>query len=424
MGNLHSRARSATKGKPLVLQRGSARVTLYRQVRNVGGKEYPQTVVAWFSADGKRRRKAFSEPEEARSHAEATVSALSRGDAAALGFTGTDATLYHAACERLSEWGVSLTEAVAEYTDFRRKLPPGVSLSEVVADFARRHPAGKRKSVSEVLTEFVADRERAGCSKVHLADIQGRLGRFAAAFQVPVHTVTAPMVKEWVRSLKNSRTDKGPLSVRSAQNVVRLIGSLFHFARREKLVSRELAEEIAEIDLGRSEPTETGIFTPQQMAALLAHCPPDLIAPLSLGAFCGIRLAELARLDWKSVDLQAGFVRIEAGMSKTAARRLVPIPENLRQWLTPVAKAEGPINPSEGSSGLNHRLVRGPAKAARVKWVKNGLRHSFCSYRLAQTSSAAQVALEAGNSPTMVFRHYRELVTPEQAAAWFGIFPA
>ena len=49
--------------------------------------------------------------------------------------------------------------------------------------------------------------------------------------------------------------------------------------------------------------------------------------------------------------------------------------------------------------------------------MKNGLRHSFCSYRLAQTNSAAQVALEAGNSPTKIFRHYRELVTPAQAEA-------
>jgi hypothetical protein len=31
------------------------------------------------------------------------------------------------------------------------------------------------------------------------------------------------------------------------------------------------------------------------------------------------------------------------------------------------------------------------------------------------------VALEAGNSPQMIFRHYRELATPEQARTWFAI---
>jgi hypothetical protein len=33
------------------------------------------------------------------------------------------------------------------------------------------------------------------------------------------------------------------------------------------------------------------------------------------------------------------------------------------------------------------------------------------------------VALEAGNSPEMIFEHYRELVQPKQAKEWFGIVP-
>lgn len=33
----------------------------------------------------------------------------------------------------------------------------------------------------------------------------------------------------------------------------------------------------------------------------------------------------------------------------------------------------------------------------------------------------ASVALEAGNSPKMIFEHYRELVAPEEAEEWFGI---
>jgi hypothetical protein len=37
--------------------------------------------------------------------------------------------------------------------------------------------------------------------------------------------------------------------------------------------------------------------------------------------------------------------------------------------------------------------------------------------------NAAQVSLEAGNSPAIIFRHYRELVTEEAAREWFGIFP-
>ena len=54
----------------------------------------------------------------------------------------------------------------------------------------------------------------------------------------------------------------------------------------------------------------------------------------------------------------------------------------------------------------------------------NALRHSFISYRVAQVQNVAQVALEAGNSPRMVFSNYRELVRPADAEKWFGITPA
>jgi hypothetical protein len=45
------------------------------------------------------------------------------------------------------------------------------------------------------------------------------------------------------------------------------------------------------------------------------------------------------------------------------------------------------------------------------------LRRSFISYRLAAIQNTAQVALEAGNSPQMIFRHYRELVLPTDVCA-------
>jgi hypothetical protein len=56
-------------------------------------------------------------------------------------------------------------------------------------------------------------------------------------------------------------------------------------------------------------------------------------------------------------------------------------------------------------------------------WKHNALRHSFISYRVADIQNVAQVALEAGNSPQMIFKHYRELVRPAAAKEWFAIVP-
>jgi len=151
----------------------------------------------------------------------------------------------------------------------------------------------------------------------------------------------------------------------------------------------------------------------------LNNAPVAFVPFIAIGAFAGLRTAETERLEWQDVDLSGEFIEVKAAKAKTRSRRLVPITTNLVQWVRPYARPKG--NVFEGNVS-NARVET--AKAAGIRWKHNGLRHSFCSYRLAQIQNAAQVALEAGNSPTMVFRHYRELVKPEQAKAWFSITPS
>ena len=72
---------------------------------------------------------------------------------------------------------------------------------------------------------------------------------------------------------------------------------------------------------------------------------------------------------------------------------------------------------------LAHRQISELVRKVGIEWANNVLRHSFISYRIATVKSAEQVALEAGNSPAIIFKHYRELATEAQADEWFGILP-
>lgn len=58
-----------------------------------------------------------------------------------------------------------------------------------------------------------------------------------------------------------------------------------------------------------------------------------------------------------------------------------------------------------------------------IPWKRNGLRHSYCTYRMAVLQNEHQVSAERGNSPAMVFANYRALVTKEQGEEWFKIVP-
>ena len=62
-------------------------------------------------------------------------------------------------------------------------------------------------------------------------------------------------------------------------------------------------------------------------------------------------------------------------------------------------------------------------KAQNIDWPNNVTRHSFVSYHLAAGENAGKTALEAGHSEQMLFAHYRELVTPEEAKAFWAIVP-
>ena len=75
------------------------------------------------------------------------------------------------------------------------------------------------------------------------------------------------------------------------------------------------------------------------------------------------------------------------------------------------------------AAATGHEADGHRAALAPIKLKINALRHSFISYRVAETNDVPKVALEAGNSPAMIFQHYRELVTPEDLLLWFAIVP-
>ena len=61
-------------------------------------------------------------------------------------------------------------------------------------------------------------------------------------------------------------------------------------------------------------------------------------------------------------------------------------------------------------------------KAGIKPWPQNAMRHSFGSYFYAKTKNENLTAAEMGNSPAMVFRHYRALVRSEEVEKYWGIF--
>jgi integrase len=142
---------------------------------------------------------------------------------------------------------------------------------------------------------------------------------------------------------------------------------------------------------------------------------------LAIGAFAGVRDAEIKRLDWSEVDLARGHVEIKGAKAKSARRRIIPMQPNLVAWLRPYCSVTGQLVPE----GYRSSLDRVRKAAGLSRWPNNGLRHSFASYRLAACYDAPRVAGELGHtSPQMLYSTYRELVLPEEAERYWRIAPA
>ena len=192
----------------------------------------------------------------------------------------------------------------------------------------------------------------------------------------------------------------------------------FGYAKRRGYLSRQDATEPEILKKEKDGDTDSEVFPPEEMEKLLLTAPVHLIPLLAIGGFAGLRAAEIFRLDWGAVDLDRNLIELRAGQAKTASRRIIPISDNLKAWLSLVPR-EGKVIPDRDY----FRQATAMARNLGVRWPQNALRHSFISYRLAEVEDAAKVALEAGNSPAIIFKHYRELVTADAAKQWFGITP-
>src|SRR6202045_2129263 len=307
----------------------------------------------------------------------------------------------------------------AEYLEFLDLLRPfNVKLRDAVAFYLPHLQATNRTcSAVELVSELLKVKKADGASDRYLSDLRSRLNQFAASFDgKPVAEITATEIDHWLRSLSDSQTGT-PLAPTTRNNFRRVLIVAFNFASERGYCIGNPATKTARAKVIE---TAAGILTVEETARLLENAPADLIPYVAIGAFAGLRRAEIERLDWKEVDLQSRLIEVTASKAKSARRRFVKIKPNLLLWLKPYAQWRGAVTPSD-----YRELLDKAREDARIEtWPNNALRHSFASYHLARFSDAAALALELGHTNSnLVFQHYRQLVRPKEAKRYWSLSP-
>jgi integrase len=410
---------------PICIRSGSITVKIYR-VENKGRTAFS---ISYF-ANGKRKMKMFSVLEKAVKEAKEKAGELARGELDVVELRSSDRFAYIHAVNELKPTGVPLELAAKEYAEAWKVMGGRGSLVEAAREYARRKlNALPHKLVPEAVADLIAVRTQEGTTPAYVKALSVYLNQFKEVFACPLLALTTSQVTDYLRALK--------VSGRSKNNARGAIGAFFKHCKERGWLPRD-HEGISFVSKFKEAANEIEIFTPRELAQFLGAARPEMIPFLAIGAFAGLRSAEIGRLDWNEIHFVEKFIEVKAAKAKTASRRLIPISDNLAKWLADYAEKEGRVVPFDNLAkqigwmvdDVNESLRKAaelkgenPEKIKAVEWKKNALRHSYISYRVAEIQNVNQVALEAGNSPAIIFRNYRELVRPAQAKEWFSIMP-
>jgi integrase len=298
---------------------------------------------------GKRKRKFFETKDTASSFAAFKNDERQRNGMEHSEFPTALRVMAQDAVEQLKPFGKTITDAVRHYV-------------------AHLKASERSCTAQQLVRELLKAKESDGASESHLRDIRCRLAVFAEKFDGQmVATITSKEIDDWLRSL--------PFSPLTRNRYRQLVVLAFNFAVRHGYAMANPAMGAAKARVVGKAP---GILTVSETARLLETAAPDILPYLAIGAFAGLRRAELKRLDWSEIDFESGLIEVKA------------------------RKAAG-----------------------IVKWPGNSLRHSFASYHLAHFKNAAATALELGHHDTRItFAHYRELVKPKDAERYWNIRPS
>jgi integrase len=340
-------------------------------------------------------RKFYKTRAEAEAERLRQQTLLERHSRDAIGLSQREMSDFITVRNTLAEYGKTINDAGAFFVDNLERV--------------RRC----KTTVAQLTEEVIEAKRKDGRAPRYIESLRLYLSKFCQDFgDRPIAAVTVEELDTWLRDLA--------YSPKSRANFRSHIGVLFSYAARRRMIDSNPILHTAKPKLIDKPPE---IFAVDELRALLDaanRIAPDVLPMLAIGAFAGLRDAEIKRLDWSEVDLTRGHIEIKAAKAKSARRRIIPIQSNLAAWLRPCSGMTGPVVPWSARG----KLARVREAAGLTRWPKNGLRHSFASYRLAAIHDAPRVAAELGHTtPQLLYSTYRELVLPEEAERYWKLVP-
>ncbi|MBA3386976.1 MAG: hypothetical protein H0T95_10225 [Chthoniobacterales bacterium] len=293
----------------------------------------------------------------------------------------------------------------------------GTSLRDAVSYYLEHaRPKGGLKPLSVVIYEHLESLKKSGAAERYCyaqrisCELLLREIEHDAGEDPQISTIT----KQDIETVAD-RQDWKPLNKR---NYLRDWAMLFRFAVMQDYRVTNPLDKIVRPRVPRKYPE---IYTVDE-AAMLLRTARDVFPPVlpfvAIGLFAGVRVEELRRMTWEMVDDET--IDLPSSVTKKGAEpRSIPIAPNLLEWLKVCRAGRGPVVPDPPLRWWTDALYNEVGFRKR-----NALRHSFASYYLAYSDSPEKTQMALGQqTPSVLFRHYRQVVKPKQAEDYFALTP-
>ena len=338
----------------------------------------------------------FGEAQEKKSKAPSPVHIKREVGASGFALTPRQLSAAVAAQKRLGEAGAK------------------ADLLEAVEFFIRHtRPEGGAKSLNDAIEELLAVKTKAGKKESYIKGLGWSLRKFAADFSgASMHEISRDDFEGWL--------DEEDFSLATRRNYIRDCGILFNFAVGKKWMPGSPAEGIEKPDIEDREIVALPIRQAARLLLVARNVPEfrPFLAPVAIQLFAGLRTSEIRTLDWSEVRDEQ--IIVLASKAKTRQRRTVAISANLASWLASERKVSRSVAPNGRAWRTGFSAL---VEAAKINpWPRNALRHSFGSYHYALHKNENLTAAEMGNSPQMVFQHYRAVVLGGDEKRYWNLF--
>ena len=195
-------------------------------------------------------------------------------------------------------------------------------LAERLADRGNGGPAARdlsRVTFSDLAEIIVADYKRNGHKSM------SQLTRNIAVMERHFGGNPVPSIDERaVEAYIDDRLDAG-YAAATINRELSALKRMFKLGYKQRIVGR-----VPAISLLKEDNAREGFFSEDELRVLLRELPPEIRPIIEMAYITGWRKSELLSRQWRHVDMEAGWLRLEPGETKNGEGRMFPITDRLR----------------------------------------------------------------------------------------------